>query len=228
MKYSEARGSVEDGDVLHFESRGLVAHVIRWATRSRFSHVGLAVWIHGRLMVAESRELRGCRLIPLSSALVASRAHLLTPALWANLDRGTVVDAALQRLGQPYGYLRLVRIALSKLPTSLLRKLPVVGPFTVASGVTVPPAFEPSISEPPPTTSGLRPRPTVSRVPAAVVWVRAAGRGERIVIRFHWTMGVAVLAVCGAACGTSGREQRAVEYWVSASSGSDSNPGSYT
>ncbi len=47
-------------------------------------------------------------------------------------------------------------------------------------------------------------------------------------IRFRWTLGVVVLATCVTACGTGGREKRSVAYWVSASSGSDSNPGNYT
>jgi len=128
VTYREARGRVQDGDVLLFRARGPVSRVIGWATRSRYSHVALAVWIRQRLMVAESRELRGCRIIPMSAALQDARVDRYEPPPWAtDFDREMVVDAALARLGQPYGYLHLVRIALSKLPTVLLRRLPVVG-----------------------------------------------------------------------------------------------------
>ncbi len=46
--------------------------------------------------------------------------------------------------------------------------------------------------------------------------------------RFRWTLGLLVLALHATACGTGGRERRAVAYWVSSSNGSDSSPGSST
>lgn len=127
MIYARARDKLEDADVLLFESKGRVAAVIRWATRSRYSHAALVVRVRGRVMVAESRELRGCRMVPLSSALGAARAVRFVPAPWATLDRAKAVDAALERLGQPYGWGTIVRIGFGKLPTSLLRRIPVIG-----------------------------------------------------------------------------------------------------
>lgn len=132
MLYTEARDRIQDGDVLLFEAKGRVSQVISWATRSRYSHAAMAVWIKGRLMVAESREFRGCRLVPLSAALEDAHAAWFTMMPWGTVDRERVADAALARLGQPYGWLHLVRIALSKLPTKLLRLIPYVGKWIPA------------------------------------------------------------------------------------------------
>jgi len=125
--YASVRESIVDGTVLLFRKSGRVAGLIRWATRSTYSHAALAIWIRGRLMVAESRELRGCRLVPLSSVLAGASVARFVPAPHARPDPDALVGAALARLGQPYGWGSILRIALSKLPTSLLRRIPVVG-----------------------------------------------------------------------------------------------------
>lgn len=117
MRYSDARQVIEDGDVLLFESAGRVAATIRWATRSRYSHAALAVWWGSRVMVVESREGSGCRAIPLSDAVRTSRIVLYKPT-WGptTLERAAAVDAALRRLGQPYGWWAILKDALSRLP----------------------------------------------------------------------------------------------------------------
>lgn len=127
LPYDLTRSDFEDGDVLLFRGRGRVARAISWATRSSYSHAGIALWIRGRLMVAESRELRGCRLIPLSSALADAYVSRFIPAPWASIDRERLADAALTRLGQPYGWGSILRIGLNKIPLALLRGIPLVG-----------------------------------------------------------------------------------------------------
>lgn len=144
MSYADYRSIIEDGDVLLFESSGWIARSIRWATRSRFSHAALTVWVGDRIMVAESRELKGCRLVPLSSVLAGKTVSLFKPhPLLAHdvshgpasaLDRNAVRNAAFDRLGQSYGYWSIVLMLLQKLPLVMLanslgifQHVPVVG-----------------------------------------------------------------------------------------------------
>jgi hypothetical protein len=127
LRYADVRGDLADGDVLLFVGRGRVSRLISWATRSQYTHAALVVRLWDRVMVAESRELRGCRLVPLSAALGATHVARFVPAPWATPSGPALVAAALDRLGQPYGWAQILRIGLAKLPTALLRKIPVVG-----------------------------------------------------------------------------------------------------
>lgn len=132
---AESRQAVADGDVLLFKSTGLVAWAIRAAGRTRYSHAALAVWVRGRLMVAESRELRGCRLVPLSSALASGQVVDLYQlrGLVAPEQRLVCTGEALRRLGQGYGWGAIARMALTHLPllggilARYLRRLPIAG-----------------------------------------------------------------------------------------------------
>jgi hypothetical protein len=129
VKYSDARSGIEDADVLLFRGRGRFSRLIQWATRSSYSHAGLAVWFSGRLMVAESRELRGCRIVPLSNAIGSATVCRFVPMPWVQVDRERVVDSALARLGAPYGWAHILRIGLAHLPLWLLRRIPVIGKY---------------------------------------------------------------------------------------------------
>lgn len=132
VPYEQARPAVQDGDVLLFQAKGAVAAAIRWAGRSRYSHVGVAVWIRGRLMVAESRELRGCRVVPLSNAVGSNVVDLYQVPGATRDQREAVVQTALERLGHPYGWATIVRMAWTHLPLSLgivarwLRRFPLL------------------------------------------------------------------------------------------------------
>lgn len=127
IPYEDLRGNIADGDVLLFRSKGTVASVIRWATRSTYSHAAMAAWYKDRLMVLESRELRGCRAVPLSAALVAGEILVLRTRGGFTMNRTLAIDEAVARLGGPYGWASILRIALSKLPLALLRRIPVLG-----------------------------------------------------------------------------------------------------
>ena len=125
MNYALHRNQVRDGDVLLFKgARGAVASAIRWGTRSKYSHAALAVWWRDRLMVAESREFRGCRLVPLSRAVTGARVDWFTidPRLEEDLDRDALVAEAQRHLGQPYGWLSILRHAVARLPLLALLK----------------------------------------------------------------------------------------------------------
>ena len=58
--------SLKTGDLLFFSGSRLWSRLIRWRTRSMWSHVGVAVWIDGALFVLEALEGDGVRLAPIS------------------------------------------------------------------------------------------------------------------------------------------------------------------
>lgn len=132
--YSSKRSNIRTGDVLLFRGKGAVSGFIRRATRSKYSHAGIALWVQERLMVAESKELHGVRLVPLSSALGLKQqvdVYRVMPSF--DVDYGLVYDSALGRLGQPYGWLTILKHAVAwvtvVLPQRLLGKIPWVGGF---------------------------------------------------------------------------------------------------
>lgn len=139
MDYASARGTIQSGDVLLFESHGWISATIRWATRSRYSHAALALWLEEppveRLLVAESRELRGCRLVPLSSAVAGARVTVMRCVRpLSDVQVAVLTGTALDRLGQPYGWRHIALDAIGRLPLmalagtlGLFRRLPVVG-----------------------------------------------------------------------------------------------------
>lgn len=116
LSYSVARRDFRTGDVLLWRGRRLFSWVIRWLGRSVYSHAGVVIVLElprggHRVMLAESMEGKGCRLIPLSSALEAGG--------WIDWYRVVgvrepvpelVVDAALASLGQRYGWGSIWRI----------------------------------------------------------------------------------------------------------------------
>ncbi|MGA9524410.1 MAG: hypothetical protein WBV82_23345 [Myxococcaceae bacterium] len=105
LKYGEARSSIRTGDVLLFQGTTFVSRFIRWGSNSPYSHAGIALWAHERLMVVQSAS-RGVEILPASTAVKkydgqvdwwqpagAAREQLRLPAL---------VDAAFDELGKPF------------------------------------------------------------------------------------------------------------------------------
>src|SRR5512143_49955 len=66
LPYEDVRSSIRDGDVFMYRVRNLPSRLIQWATRSRYSHAGLAAWWNGRLMVLEAVG-KGVVVTPLSA-----------------------------------------------------------------------------------------------------------------------------------------------------------------
>lgn len=98
---------IKSGDVLLFSGRSLWSRCIRRWTRSRWSHVGLAMWLAppcgmARLCVVESLEGEGVRVVPFTSWL-AWRGEIkrLTPPLDTEL-RCAALRFALHHWGCPY------------------------------------------------------------------------------------------------------------------------------
>lgn len=118
LRYVDVRDSIQDGDIVLFKGKSLLSRLIRWFTRSEYTHAGIAVWWRDRLMLLEAVD-KGVWAVPLSWRLATYQgtAHLLTPdehALRENnltLDRARLVASAQSELGKEYATWLLVRIA---------------------------------------------------------------------------------------------------------------------
>ena len=102
----QLQGIIQDGDVLAFESVGLISRLIRLRTSSHISHVGFACWSRGIQMVLESREGNGVRLFPLEVYLkrnpkLVVHVYKLQAAEY-DIERHAVIESAYADLGQDY------------------------------------------------------------------------------------------------------------------------------
>ena len=69
--YDELRHEIHDGDLLFCSGTHPISKIIRYFSgRSRVSHVGILYWWHRRLMLLESVEDKGVRIVPLRHYLV--------------------------------------------------------------------------------------------------------------------------------------------------------------
>ncbi|MCK5887654.1 MAG: hypothetical protein KAG70_14300 [Alcanivorax sp.] len=108
MKYREARPLIRSGDLLAWQSKGLIGRFIRGADGGSWSHVGIAWAIGGRLLILEMREFHGLTIRPASVA--APFDWIATGAAWSP----EIEEAALAAFGSPYGYRALIPLWLGK------------------------------------------------------------------------------------------------------------------
>jgi uncharacterized protein YycO len=66
--YATLRNTVQSGDILFYSGEDEVSKLIRWATNSIWSHVGIILKVESidRVLLLESVENQGVRLIPVS------------------------------------------------------------------------------------------------------------------------------------------------------------------
>jgi hypothetical protein len=118
VRYAEARSQIKTGDVLMFQGTQLISYLIRWGSRSRYSHAGLAVWWTDRLFVIHS-ILHGVQLQPVSVAVDAYDGQVdwygVKPELQGRLDRDRLLAEAQQDLAIPYSKKGVVLLALRML-----------------------------------------------------------------------------------------------------------------
>lgn len=70
LLYSDVRDQIRTGDILLFQGTSLLSRVIRWGSRSVYSHAGFAAWWDRRLLVFQASG-RGAEVLPVSSAVDA-------------------------------------------------------------------------------------------------------------------------------------------------------------
>jgi hypothetical protein len=110
LEYDDSRRLIRNGDVLMYRGRSLESRAVRWATRSRYSHAGLAVWWNGRLMVMEAVG-RGVVVTPLSKNVAAYPGYVewfTSVEEIPDEERLVMVEFAQQELGKDYALWRAV------------------------------------------------------------------------------------------------------------------------
>jgi len=118
LDYHDTRSQIRDLDVIAFEGRGLISRAIRRVTGGTVTHVGLAVWWGDALMLLESRELRGHRVVWLSRQIEAAGS-----VLWYRPTQMLDDEAAAKALtwarraaGAPYSYRGCLRFLRRHMP----------------------------------------------------------------------------------------------------------------
>ncbi len=68
IPYTNLHEHIQSGDILFYSGEDEVSKLIRWATNSMWSHIGILYYVEhlARIMLLESVESMGVRLIPLS------------------------------------------------------------------------------------------------------------------------------------------------------------------
>lgn len=107
LTYGQAREVIRDGDLLAWSGTGPISLAIRAVTFSKFSHVGIACWMYGRLWSLEVGEFGGGRP---PRALSTRTPFYFSPseAVWT----GWRARDAFAKLDTPYSYLDAIRAAL--------------------------------------------------------------------------------------------------------------------
>ena len=110
MMYEKYRNEILNGDILLYAGSGLLSKLIRWVTKSTYSHAGLAVWWNDRLMVLEAIG-KGVVLTPMSKSV----SHYKGQVDWytsiksiPKTKRLNMVQFAQQELGKEYSKWRLL------------------------------------------------------------------------------------------------------------------------
>jgi hypothetical protein len=121
MSYIDARQEIRSGDILLCSGNALFSRLIKFATKSIWSHVGFVLRVDAidRIMVMESVEDIGVRTVPLSSYLynyngsrkpyngkmLIARHNAFKPDYVHDLSRGAV-----DLLGYPYDNAEIAKI----------------------------------------------------------------------------------------------------------------------
>ena len=104
MKYMEERPKIKSGDVLAWSSPGFINSLIKGATQSTWTHVGIAWVVGGRVFVLEAFPRNGVRIQPLSKELPFY--HLRSDKFKWTKDMEAY---ALERVGESYSVLEAIR-----------------------------------------------------------------------------------------------------------------------
>ncbi len=125
--YAAVRDQVRDGDLLLCSATDNGSRIIRWATRSIWSHVAIAFWLAeiDRVLILECVEQIGVRAVPLSDFISRSSSGrhpypgriLLARHLGVPMDAGAATMKAMSkfafdRLGDKFSNLETAKIGL--------------------------------------------------------------------------------------------------------------------
>ena len=139
LPYEEVRALVQDGDLLLCSAHDPMSRLIRWATRSPWSHIGIALRVPDidRVLVLECVAKLGTRAVTLSDFVsrTSGGTHpypgkiLLArhDGIAAQLGNGIIKrlsEYALDRLGTPFSKLETVKVGLRVAAGRLHVRLP--------------------------------------------------------------------------------------------------------
>ncbi len=103
--YPSARKQIQTGDVLLFRGTSAVSRIIRWGSRSEYSHAGLAAWWGDRLIVFQAVS-HGAQVVPVSSAVDVydGQVDWWAPRADITVDPEILLDYAVKMLGRAYAF----------------------------------------------------------------------------------------------------------------------------
>jgi len=112
--YEEIRNQIKNGDILMYRGKSLESRIIMWATRSKFSHAGIAVWWNERLMVMEAIG-NGVVVRPLSLSVQKYYGDVELYKVVEEIDdagRQRMITFAQQELGKEYATWKAILLGL--------------------------------------------------------------------------------------------------------------------
>ncbi len=102
--YDLVRPQIKNGDVLMFKGKYRSSFLIRWLTKSVYSHAGMAVWWNERLMIMEA-VMSGVRVAPLSRNIYQHKGNVewfSCKKETSEEDRLKMIIFAQEELGKSY------------------------------------------------------------------------------------------------------------------------------
>ena len=115
--YRDVRDEIRDADLVLFRRRGLTGAAIGAVGRSIYSHVGMAAWWSGSLMLLEMREWYGGRAVRLSSQVAEcpGSIDIYQANVW-DYHREAIVDVMRRHAGTRYAWSTIRWIAWRNAP----------------------------------------------------------------------------------------------------------------
>jgi hypothetical protein len=117
IRYDVVRPQIKNGDVLMFKGKCRSSFLIKWLTKSPYSHAGIAVWWNERLMIMEA-VMKGVRVAPLSRCIHQHKGNVEWFRLQKEIaeeDRLRMVIFAQEELGKSYARWKAVLFGLKVL-----------------------------------------------------------------------------------------------------------------
>ncbi|HJY64543.1 MAG TPA: YiiX/YebB-like N1pC/P60 family cysteine hydrolase [Ignavibacteria bacterium] len=117
IQYLISRKEIKDGDILMYKGKGIISSLIKWFTKSEYSHAGITAWWDDRLMVLEAVG-KGVVTKTLSKNIRDYHGDIDWYTLkteYPELQRKAIVKCAQAELGKEYNNRQLYKIALNKI-----------------------------------------------------------------------------------------------------------------
>ena len=135
VKYQDIRDQIKTGDILLFNGRHWLSHVIEGISHSKYSHVAFLTRWEGRI-IAMQADLRGVEVIPASMLVCRYEGCVewwrLGDAQRHAFDGRDFLNRALTLIGIKYGYLSLLWLGIRMmLGMSVYRRFSHVRPSTL-------------------------------------------------------------------------------------------------